>query len=151
MPQAEPGSKIQFGRVLAHKANGAFNVGRPYLENITVEAEVLEELKGPKLIVRSATSPPSFPWCRACLWWRCAPLWPWQQRSNRAAVQLSANTTPPRPGGAVFAAVRGADSNPCAAPQVYKHKPKKHYQRKTGHRQPLTKFLVTKISPAADA
>lgn len=32
--------------------------------------------------------------------------------------------------------------------QVYKHKPKKHYQRKTGHRQPLTKFLVTKISPA---
>lgn len=33
--------------------------------------------------------------------------------------------------------------------QVYKHKPKKHYQRKTGHRQPLTKFLITKISPAA--
>ena len=32
--------------------------------------------------------------------------------------------------------------------QVFKHKPKKHYQRKTGHRQPLTKFLVTKISPA---
>ena len=31
--------------------------------------------------------------------------------------------------------------------QVFKHKPKKHYQRKTGHRQPLTKFLVTKITP----
>jgi ribosomal protein L21 len=31
--------------------------------------------------------------------------------------------------------------------QVFKHKPKKHYQRKTGHRQPLTKFLVTKIAP----
>ena len=30
--------------------------------------------------------------------------------------------------------------------QVYKHKPKKHYQRKTGHRQPLSKFLVTKIT-----
>ena len=34
-----------------------------------------------------------------------------------------------------------------ASAQVFKHKPKKHYQRKTGHRQPLTKFLVTKISP----
>ena len=33
--------------------------------------------------------------------------------------------------------------------QVFKHKPKKHYQRKTGHRQPLTKFLVTKISPGS--
>ena len=30
--------------------------------------------------------------------------------------------------------------------QIYKHKPKKHYQRKTGHRQPLSKFLVTKIA-----
>ena len=36
----------------------------------------------------------------------------------------------------------------CRLPvQVFKHKPKKHYQRKTGHRQPLTKFLVTKIAP----
>lgn len=34
----------------------------------------------------------------------------------------------------------------CRGPQVYKHKPKKHYQRKTGHRQPLSKFLVTKIA-----
>jgi ribosomal protein L21 len=33
-----------------------------------------------------------------------------------------------------------------AVAQVYKHKPKKHYQRKTGHRQPLSKFLVTKIA-----
>lgn len=29
---------------------------------------------------------------------------------------------------------------------VYKMKPKKHYRRTNGHRQPLTKFLVTKIS-----
>jgi hypothetical protein len=29
---------------------------------------------------------------------------------------------------------------------VYKMKPKKHYRRKTGHRQELTKFMVTKIS-----
>ena len=28
---------------------------------------------------------------------------------------------------------------------IFKMKPKKHYRKKTGHRQPLTKFLVTKI------
>lgn len=77
--QAEPGAKIHLGRVLALKHAGAFHVGKPYLEGITVEAEILEELKGPKVI-------------------------------------------------------------------VYKMKPKKHYRRTNGHRQPLTKFLVTKIS-----
>jgi len=44
---------VQFGRVLAHKANGSFAAGQPYLENVRVEAEILEELKGPKLIVRT--------------------------------------------------------------------------------------------------
>ena len=78
-PQAEPGAKIQLGRVLALKSGGKFQVGKPYLENITVEAEILEELKGPKVI-------------------------------------------------------------------VYKMKPKKHYRRTNGHRQPLTKFMVTKIA-----
>ena len=29
---------------------------------------------------------------------------------------------------------------------VYKMKPKKHYRRTNGHRQPLTKLLITKIS-----
>ena len=77
--QADPGSTIKLGRVLAAKDNGNFTCGKPYLENVTVEAEILEELKGKKII-------------------------------------------------------------------VYKMKPKKHYQRKSGHRQPLTKFLVTKIS-----
>jgi hypothetical protein len=38
--------------VLAHKAGGKFTVGQPYLGAVTVEALVLEELKGPKLIVR---------------------------------------------------------------------------------------------------
>lgn len=47
--QAEPGSKIQLGRVLAHKAGGKFSVGQPYVEGVKVEAEVLEELKGPKV------------------------------------------------------------------------------------------------------
>jgi ribosomal protein L21 len=48
--------------VLAHKAGGKFNVGQPYLGTVTVEALILEELKGPKLIVRysrdTASTPP---------------------------------------------------------------------------------------------
>lgn len=44
-----PGSRIQLGRVLALKQGGQFSVGQPYVEGATVEAEVLEELKGPKV------------------------------------------------------------------------------------------------------
>jgi ribosomal protein L21 len=76
--QAEPGSKVQLGRVLALKHEGVFHVGRPYLESVLVEAEVLDEVKGPKLT-------------------------------------------------------------------IFKMNRKKHYRRKTGHRQPLTKFLITRI------
>lgn len=47
--QAEPGSKIQLGRVLALKHGGKFVVGQPYMSDVRVEAEVLEELKGPKV------------------------------------------------------------------------------------------------------
>lgn len=47
--QVEPGSRIQLGRVLALKQGGTFSVGQPYLEGVTVQAEVLEELKGPKV------------------------------------------------------------------------------------------------------
>ena len=83
MLQAEPGSVIKFGRVLAAKQDGIFTSGRPYLDNVTVEAEILEELKGEKVI-------------------------------------------------------------------VYKMKPKKHYRPKNGHRQPLTKFLVTNIHTHKD-
>jgi ribosomal protein L21 len=50
--QAEPGSKIRFGRVLAVKDAGNFTVGAPYLEDIAVEAEILEELRGPKVRYR---------------------------------------------------------------------------------------------------
>lgn len=75
----EAGSKIQLGRVLALKSNGEFKVGQPYLEGVSVEAEIMEDIKGPKVV-------------------------------------------------------------------VYKMKPKKHYRRTNGHRQPLTKLLVTKIS-----
>ncbi len=38
--------------MLALKHEGKFSVGQPYLGGITVEATVLEELKGPKIIVR---------------------------------------------------------------------------------------------------
>jgi large subunit ribosomal protein L21 len=76
---AEPGSKIKFGRVLALKKDGGkLSVGAPYVENAAVEAEVLEELRGPKVL-------------------------------------------------------------------VYKMKPKKHYRRTNGHRQDLSKFMVTKV------
>ena len=47
----EVGTQIKFGRVLAVKQDGKFNVGRPYLENATVEAKVTEELRGPKVCV----------------------------------------------------------------------------------------------------
>eukprot|EP01024_Parvocaulis_polyphysoides_P006219 TRINITY_DN11620_c0_g1_i3.p4 TRINITY_DN11620_c0_g1~~TRINITY_DN11620_c0_g1_i3.p4 ORF type:complete len:216 (-),score=10.41 TRINITY_DN11620_c0_g1_i3:267-818(-) len=76
--QAEPGSRISFGRVLAMKKNGDFHVGQPYLTNATVQAEILEEFKGPKVL-------------------------------------------------------------------VFKYKPKKHYRKKVGHRQPLSKYMITKI------
>ncbi|KXZ51088.1 hypothetical protein GPECTOR_14g71 [Gonium pectorale] len=76
--KADVGSKIQFGRVLALKHDGKLTVGKPYLSNVAVEAEIIEELRGPKVI-------------------------------------------------------------------VYKMRPKKHYRRKQGHRQDLSKFMVTKI------
>eukprot|EP00887_Chlorella_sp_A99_P007006 scaffold2.g7006.t1 len=47
--EADPGSKLALGRVLALKHEGQFRVGQPYLEGVRVEAEVLEELKGDKV------------------------------------------------------------------------------------------------------
>lgn len=76
--KAKVGSKIQFGRVLALKHDGKLTVGKPYLSNVNVEAEITEELRGPKLI-------------------------------------------------------------------IYKMRPKKHYRKKQGHRQNLSKFMITKI------
>ncbi|KAK9833978.1 hypothetical protein WJX81_000391 [Elliptochloris bilobata] len=79
--EAEPGSKLLLGRVLALKEAGQFHVGRPYLEDVRVEANVMAEVKAPKVV-------------------------------------------------------------------IFKMHAKKHYRRKTGHRQPLTKFLITKIARA---
>uniref|UniRef100_A0A7R9V6Y4 Plastid ribosomal protein L21 n=1 Tax=Chlamydomonas euryale TaxID=1486919 RepID=A0A7R9V6Y4_9CHLO len=78
--KADVGAKIKFGRVLALKNEDKLTVGMPYLDTVNVEAEIVEELRGPKVI-------------------------------------------------------------------VYKMRPKKHYRRKQGHRQELTKFKVTSISP----
>jgi ribosomal protein L21 len=49
--KADVGAKIKFGRVLALKHDGKLTVGMPYLEKVDVEAEVIEELRGPKIIV----------------------------------------------------------------------------------------------------
>ena len=63
-PQVEPGSKIKFGRVVAMKQGGKFTVGKPYLDNVSVEAEVLEELKAPKVRNRAVFwSEPNPPPC----------------------------------------------------------------------------------------
>jgi ribosomal protein L21 len=45
----EVGDLIQLGRVLGHKADGEFKFGQPYLEGVTVEAQILEEFRGPKV------------------------------------------------------------------------------------------------------
>jgi hypothetical protein len=50
----EVGDTIRLGRVLAHKADGEFKVGQPYLDNVAVEAEILEEFRGPKVRQRGS-------------------------------------------------------------------------------------------------
>ena len=57
-------------------------VGQPYLENVDIQAKVLEDAEGPTI-------------------------------------------------------------------RVEKFKPKKHYRRRFDHVQPLTRFLVTKVTPAS--
>lgn len=47
--QVDVGDTIKLGRVLALKQGDSFTVGKPYLDSVNVEAEVLEELRGPKV------------------------------------------------------------------------------------------------------
>lgn len=49
--KAAPGDVVQFGRVLALKSDGAFHLGTPYVEGCNVEAQIVEELKGPKVLI----------------------------------------------------------------------------------------------------
>lgn len=45
------GSVVKLPRVVAVKQDGDFAIGDPFLENVTVEAEILEDFRGPKIIV----------------------------------------------------------------------------------------------------
>ena len=45
------GSLVKLPRVVALKADGDFSLGEPYLQDVNVEAEILEEYRAPKIIV----------------------------------------------------------------------------------------------------
>jgi len=45
------GSQVKFPRVVAVKEGGEMSYGEPYLEDATVEAEIVEEYRGKKIIV----------------------------------------------------------------------------------------------------
>jgi ribosomal protein L21 len=47
----EVGSSVSFDKVLLTDKDGAVNVGSPYINGATVNAKVLEHLKGNKVIV----------------------------------------------------------------------------------------------------
>jgi large subunit ribosomal protein L21 len=49
--KAEPGDVVSFARVLALKSDDEFHVGQPYVDGVTVEAEIVEDLKGPKVTI----------------------------------------------------------------------------------------------------
>merc|ERR1712093_699257 len=49
--QVEIGSRGRFGRILALKNDGKFYTGAPWMENASVEAEILDKYKGDKVIV----------------------------------------------------------------------------------------------------
>lgn len=95
--KAEVGSRIKFGRVLAVKHEGKLEVGMPYLEKVNVEAEVIEELRGPKIIVYKMKPKKHYrrkqghrwgvqPWEHA--WDLGPPMWP-----RRPLLRLPSSTT----------------------------------------------------------
>ena len=47
----EPGASVSFDKVLLTDNDGAVKVGTPYVDGATVEATVIEHLKGNKVIV----------------------------------------------------------------------------------------------------
>lgn len=49
--EAEAGSEIQFSEVLMVGGNGETRLGAPLLDGASVTAEVLEQAKGPKVII----------------------------------------------------------------------------------------------------
>jgi large subunit ribosomal protein L21 len=49
--EVEPGHSVQFDQVLAVRDGEDFKVGAPYLESAQVEAVVVEQGRGPRIIV----------------------------------------------------------------------------------------------------
>ena len=47
----EVGEKVTFGKVLLYKDDNEILVGKPYLDNVKVEAEVVAHKKLPKVLV----------------------------------------------------------------------------------------------------
>ena len=47
----EPGESVQFEQVLAVREGEDFKVGAPYLENSQVEGVVVEQGRGPRIVV----------------------------------------------------------------------------------------------------
>jgi hypothetical protein len=81
--QVDVGDKIRLGRVLALKQGDSFTVGKPYLENVAVEAEVLEELRGPK--VRLFYNGLNVNVCVVVIGWYMG-VWQWRQRCWRSCA-----------------------------------------------------------------
>jgi large subunit ribosomal protein L21 len=49
--EKEIGEKITFDKVLLYTKDSESILGKPYVENISVQAEVVEQLRGKKIIV----------------------------------------------------------------------------------------------------
>lgn len=51
LKEVESGNEVAFDRVLAAGDGGDIEIGRPFLDDVTVLGEVLEQGRGPKQIV----------------------------------------------------------------------------------------------------
>lgn len=49
--ESEPGKKLEFSEVLLVEEEGKIQVGKPFVEGITVSAKVLEHARGDKVMV----------------------------------------------------------------------------------------------------
>lgn len=48
---SEKGDSVELGNVMAVSNDNGFNAGSPYLENASVKAEVMDQVRGKKVIV----------------------------------------------------------------------------------------------------
>ncbi|AEI15825.1 50S ribosomal protein L21 [Flexistipes sinusarabici DSM 4947] len=49
--EAEKGGTIELKNILAVSDDKKFNIGNPYLDNASVEAEVVDQIRGKKVVV----------------------------------------------------------------------------------------------------